>query len=122
MTNLAGKHALVTGGGTGIGAAVALALAEAGATITICGRRREPLDATAARHHNVHAEPADVTDQKSVLGLYDRAQAARGNFAIVVANAGGAQSAPAIACTTINVIAECANATAAPTAYRIGEK
>src|SRR5262249_61108411 len=36
---LAGKHALVTGGGTGIGAAIALALAEAGAGGAIFGRR-----------------------------------------------------------------------------------
>ncbi len=31
MTDLAGKHALVTGGGSGIGAAIALTLAQAGA-------------------------------------------------------------------------------------------
>ena len=39
MTNLSGKHALVTGGGSGIGAAIAFALANAGASVTICGRR-----------------------------------------------------------------------------------
>ena len=36
---LAGKHALVTGGGSGVGAAIALALAGAGIDVTICGRR-----------------------------------------------------------------------------------
>jgi NAD(P)-dependent dehydrogenase (short-subunit alcohol dehydrogenase family) len=90
MSDLAGKHALVTGGGTGIGAAIALTLAQAGADVTICGRRREPLDATATRHQNIHAEMADVTDQKSVAQLYSH-----GPFDIVVANAGGTQSAPA---------------------------
>ena len=93
--SVSGKHALVTGGGSGIGATIALALAEAGATVTICGRRRQQLDETAARHKNIHAETADVTDQKSLAQLYDTAQAARGKFDIVVANAGGAQSAPA---------------------------
>ena len=93
--SVSGKHALVTGGGSGIGATIALALAEAGATVTICGRRRQQLDATAARHKNIHAEIADVTDQKSLAQLYERARAARGTFDIVVANAGGAQSAPA---------------------------
>ena len=93
--SVSGKHALVTGGGSGIGATIALALAEAGAAVTICGRRRQQLDETAARHKNIHAETADVTDQKSLAQLYERAQAARGTFDIVVANAGGAQSAPA---------------------------
>jgi NAD(P)-dependent dehydrogenase (short-subunit alcohol dehydrogenase family) len=85
-----GKHALVTGGGSGIGATVAIALAEAGAAVTICGRRKQQLDETAARHKNIHAETADVTDQKSIAQLYGR-----GPFDIVVANAGGAESAPA---------------------------
>jgi NAD(P)-dependent dehydrogenase (short-subunit alcohol dehydrogenase family) len=87
---LTGKHALVTGGGSGIGATIALALADAGAAVTICGRRQQQLDETAARHENIHAETADVTDQKSIAQLYSR-----GPFDIVVANAGGAQSAPA---------------------------
>jgi NAD(P)-dependent dehydrogenase (short-subunit alcohol dehydrogenase family) len=95
MNSLTNKHALVTGGGSGIGAAVALALADAGATVTICGRRREQLDATAARHKNIHGETADVTDRESLARLYDNAQAARGKFDIVIANAGGAQSSPA---------------------------
>jgi NAD(P)-dependent dehydrogenase (short-subunit alcohol dehydrogenase family) len=88
--SVSGKHALVTGGGSGIGSTIALALAEAGAAVTICGRRRQQLDETAARHKNIHAEVADVTDQKSIVQLYSQ-----GTFDIVVANAGGAQSAPA---------------------------
>lgn len=95
MTNLAGKHALVTGGGSGIGAAIALTLAKAGAAVTICGRRRGPLESTAAQNKNIRAESADVTDEQSVAALYRNAQAVRGPFAIVVANAGGASSAPA---------------------------
>ena len=46
--DLAGKHALVTGGGTGLGRQMAEALAEAGARVTICGRREAPLKAAAA--------------------------------------------------------------------------
>jgi NAD(P)-dependent dehydrogenase (short-subunit alcohol dehydrogenase family) len=92
---LSGKHALVTGGGSGIGAAIALALARAGAGVTICGRRREPLEATAAQHKNIHSETTDVTDADAVGKLYQRARAVGGPFDIVVANAGGAQSAPA---------------------------
>jgi NAD(P)-dependent dehydrogenase (short-subunit alcohol dehydrogenase family) len=93
--SFSGKHALVTGGGSGIGAAIAVALAQAGTSVTICGRRRQQLDATAARHKNIHAEAADVTDQESMLRLYRQAHSERGKFDIVVANAGGTQSAPA---------------------------
>ncbi len=91
---LAGKHALVTGGGSGIGAAIALSLAQAGAMVTICGRRLAELQASAKRHGNVHAQVADVTDADALARLYRDAQAARGDFGIVVANAGGGDSAP----------------------------
>lgn len=90
---LAGKHALVTGGGTGIGAAIALALAERGAAVTICGRRLAQLQTSAKRHDNIHAQAADVTDPDLLRRLYHDAQAARGAFGIVVANAGAAESA-----------------------------
>jgi NAD(P)-dependent dehydrogenase (short-subunit alcohol dehydrogenase family) len=93
--NLAGRHALVTGGGTGIGAAIALALAQAGAAVTICGRRLAELKKSAARHNNIHAHVADVTDEPSLQRLYRDAQGERGAFGIVVANAGAAESAPA---------------------------
>jgi NAD(P)-dependent dehydrogenase (short-subunit alcohol dehydrogenase family) len=88
--SLAGKHALVTGGGTGIGAGLAAALVNAGAVVTVCGRRKEPLEAIAKSHKTIHAEVADVTDQKSIAGLYHNKR-----FDIVIANAGSAQSAPA---------------------------
>jgi NAD(P)-dependent dehydrogenase (short-subunit alcohol dehydrogenase family) len=92
---LAGKHALVTGGGSGIGASVAMNLARAGAEVTICGRRKELLEKTAASASNLFAIIADVTEEGSMTRLYEQAQTARGKFDIVVANAGGAESAPA---------------------------
>jgi NAD(P)-dependent dehydrogenase (short-subunit alcohol dehydrogenase family) len=94
-SSLVGKHALVTGGGTGIGAAIALALAQAGAIVTICGRRLAELQTSAARHENIHVQAADVTDADSLRRLYRDAQAARGAFGMVIANAGAAESAPA---------------------------
>ncbi|MBK1659420.1 SDR family oxidoreductase [Paracraurococcus ruber] len=42
---LAGRRALVTGGGTGIGLACAWALTRAGAAVTVLGRREAPLRA-----------------------------------------------------------------------------
>ena len=92
---IAGRHALVTGGGTGIGAAIARALAGAGATVTICGRRAEPLRAVAAAATNIRAVSADVTDEAAMVRLHETAEAAGEPIDIVVANAGTADSAPA---------------------------
>src|SRR5262245_26877889 len=48
MAALAGKVAWVTGAGSGIGQAAAIALAREGATVVLTGRRKEPLEETAA--------------------------------------------------------------------------
>jgi NAD(P)-dependent dehydrogenase (short-subunit alcohol dehydrogenase family) len=90
---IAGTHALVTGGGSGVGKAIALALAEAGINVTICGRREAALHAVASER--IHGIVADVTDEPSMVALYAKAEAARGPFDIVVANAGMSGSAPA---------------------------
>jgi NAD(P)-dependent dehydrogenase (short-subunit alcohol dehydrogenase family) len=100
MTQLSGKHALVTGGGTGIGAAIAIALAEAGASVTITGRRREPLEALAKEHPGINALVADVTDEASIAAAFNEAVEQNGPLSIVVANAGAAESA-AFARTTL---------------------
>jgi NAD(P)-dependent dehydrogenase (short-subunit alcohol dehydrogenase family) len=86
-------HALVTGGSSGIGRAIALALADAGIAVTICGRRADAL--LTVEHPRVHGIVADVTDTAAIAVMYEVAQAARGPFDIVVANAGASASAPA---------------------------
>ncbi len=73
---LAGKRIVVTGGGSGLGAAMASRFAELGASLVLCGRRAEPLEATAAalrgRGATVQAERCDVRDAAAVDALVDR--------------------------------------------------
>jgi NAD(P)-dependent dehydrogenase (short-subunit alcohol dehydrogenase family) len=89
---LAGKRALVTGGGSGVGAVIALALAEEGAAVTIAGRRRRQIEDVAARAPaSITPVEADVTEEASVAAMFEAAGAP---VHIVVANAGAAESAP----------------------------
>jgi NAD(P)-dependent dehydrogenase (short-subunit alcohol dehydrogenase family) len=94
-TEMTGRHALVTGGGSGVGRAIALALAQAGVTVPICGRRKAALDAVAGENARIAAIAADVTDEAAMAALYREAETARGPIDIVIANAGMAGSAPA---------------------------
>ncbi|RRH98829.1 SDR family oxidoreductase [Mesorhizobium tamadayense] len=94
-TTIAGRHALVSGGGSGVGRAIALALAGAGINVTICGRREAALAKVAGESGRIFGIAADVTDEASMASLYEKAEAARGPIDIVVANAGMSGSAPA---------------------------
>ena len=86
--------ALVTGGGSGVGAAIALDLAQSGTQVTITGRRFAALKAIAAQHDNIQAFTADVTDLAAMqAALADHVERC-GPPALVVANAGAANSAP----------------------------
>ena len=91
---LTGRHALVTGAGTGIGAAIALALAGAGASVSLAGRRRAPLEAVAAEAGRAAVIRADVTVEGDAARMVAEANRAFGPVDIIVANAGGAESAP----------------------------
>lgn len=94
MAQLSGQHALVTGGGRGIGRAVAAALSGAGATVTVLGRQQAALGEAVAAGHAVGAIVADVTDAAAIGAGVKSAEAARGPFDILVANAGGVSTAP----------------------------
>ena len=91
QTGLAGRHALVTGGGTGIGLAIAQALAGAGCQVTITGRRADVLADAAAATRGLHPLVMDVADEASVVDATAAAIAARGPVTICVANAGIAE-------------------------------
>jgi NAD(P)-dependent dehydrogenase (short-subunit alcohol dehydrogenase family) len=90
---LAGRHALVTGGGAGIGAAIARALAAEGTTLTLVGRRRGPLE-TVAGELGALVAVADVTDRSEVDRCFALARDAHGPISILINNAGAAESAP----------------------------
>jgi NAD(P)-dependent dehydrogenase (short-subunit alcohol dehydrogenase family) len=93
MATLAGRHALVTGGGRGIGRAIAASLSGAGATVTVLGRSEQPLrDAVAAGHAQSYAV-ADVTDEAAINAAIRQA-AERAPIDILIANAGSAVSVP----------------------------
>ena len=94
MAKLSGRHALVTGGGRGIGRAVAAALTAAGATVTVLGRQQAALDDAVAAGHAAGVIVADVTDPAAIEAGVKAAEAARGPFDILVANAGAAETAP----------------------------
>jgi NAD(P)-dependent dehydrogenase (short-subunit alcohol dehydrogenase family) len=85
--DLAGKHALITGGGTGLGRCMTEALAEAGARVTICGRREEPLrrvcDALTSAGRAARYVVADVTSDADRRRL----KAEAGDVDILVNNA-----------------------------------
>ncbi|MEM1417594.1 MAG: SDR family NAD(P)-dependent oxidoreductase [Myxococcota bacterium] len=91
---LAGRHALVTGGGTGVGAALALAFAEAGARVSVVGRREAPLAEVAERHPAIAACPGDVTGEASVAAFFAAARDRHGPVDVALVNAGVAESAP----------------------------
>lgn len=92
--NIGGRVALVTGASSGLGEAVALALANEGVTLAIAARRKERLDAVAARAKTRGARDArafevDLSDESSIDALLAEVRAAYGAVDILVANGGG---------------------------------
>ncbi|TQM37508.1 SDR family NAD(P)-dependent oxidoreductase [Pseudonocardia cypriaca] len=83
--SLAGRTALVTGGGSGLGAAIAEHLTRAGARVVVTGRRAEPLQEVAGRL-GARAEVCDVADPAAVDALADRLRDEE--VSILVNNAG----------------------------------
>lgn len=85
---IAGKHAVVTGGGRGIGLAIARALKAKGATISIISR------AAPDTGDGFFRASADVMDENSVSSALQSCRAANGAIAILVNNSGVAEGAP----------------------------
>jgi len=89
---LAGRTALVTGGGRGIGAACARALAAEGARVVVTGRTQAELDAV-ARELAGRAFRVDLTDRADTDRMLAELATSVGRIDILVNNAGIAESA-----------------------------
>lgn len=92
LLSLAGRLAVVTGGGLGLGRAICRRLADAGATVIVADLDGDRADAVA---HEIRAEggsadshPLDVSDVAAVTALTTQVVAAYGKLDIWVNNAG----------------------------------
>jgi NAD(P)-dependent dehydrogenase (short-subunit alcohol dehydrogenase family) len=94
--SLAGRVAVVTGGGTGLGKAMALELSRLGAAVAVVGRRREPLEQTVAELTGPGlAAPADVRDPDAIAAAFDSVEETLGPVTTLVNNAAGNFVVPA---------------------------
>lgn len=100
---LAGRGALITGGGSGIGLQCARYLVRDGASVTITGRTAARLEAAAAELE-AEAKPGatvawiagDVTVEADLIAAVERASEAEGGLHLAVANAGKGGVGPLI--------------------------
>lgn len=96
---LAGRIALITGGGSGIGLGIAHCMAGCGATVAILGRDEERLEDAAAGLRERHGGrtltfPADVRDPVALKTAVDEIVDAFGRLDVLVNNAAGNFYAP----------------------------
>jgi 3-oxoacyl-[acyl-carrier protein] reductase len=95
MKSVSGMSVLVTGGGSGIGEGTARHFAARGAKVTICGRRKEKIDAVAADIGPACAAvPADITVAADREAVVAAAVAHGGGLDALVSNAGNMYRGP----------------------------
>ncbi len=86
------RVAMVTGAGSGIGKQAALALLKEGWAVVLAGRRKDPLEATAAEGKPSGSPalvvPTDVADPASVQALFARTRETFGRLDLLFNNAG----------------------------------
>ncbi len=95
-----GRVVLITGGAGGIGTAMATLFGRLGATIVACGRTEASLDRLAADLDGIGV-PVDtramtIRDPDQVADLVDEVWARHGGLDVLVNNAGGQFSSPAV--------------------------
>jgi 3-oxoacyl-[acyl-carrier protein] reductase len=86
-----GKRVVVAGASRGIGRSIALAFAEGGASVSICARGPDALEATraeaAALGGVVHAATCDLAKESAIARYIPEAAAAMGGIDVLVNNA-----------------------------------
>ncbi|MBV9995610.1 MAG: SDR family oxidoreductase [Caulobacteraceae bacterium] len=96
--NLAGKRAIVVGGGEGVGRAVSLALAHEGVDLAICDWQGAPLADTCAAvrglGRQVVSMEVDVRERAALFAFYDLVDREWGSAQILVNLPGGVRRAP----------------------------
>ena len=86
--DLAGQHAVVTGGAQGIGFAIAKRLAASGAKITLWDMSADQLETAKASLAGAAAVVVDVSDAEAVVAAHKRSEAEGGPVSICVNSAG----------------------------------
>lgn len=87
---LAGKVALITGGGTGLGAEFAKRFIEEGAKVVISGRRKSKLEEVAAKlpKDSISVVAGDVSKPEDAKAMVDATVEFGGKIDVLVNNAG----------------------------------
>jgi gluconate 5-dehydrogenase len=98
LFDLAGKTAIVTGGGSGIGRDMAQALAEAGANVVLCARKLERCEQAARELAELGVKTlalrCDVRNPDEVNAVVDATRSELGRVDVLVNNAGTVWGAP----------------------------
>jgi NAD(P)-dependent dehydrogenase (short-subunit alcohol dehydrogenase family) len=91
------RVAIVTGGGSGIGRAAGSALAEDGWQVVLAGRRQALLDEACRDSDALTGIATDVTDERSVISLFETVANRFGRVDLLFNNAGTGAPASAVA-------------------------
>ena len=91
--SLAGKTAIVTGGGKGLGKTIAHFLLEAGMNVAICGRTESTIKQTAEQFYalfpgKVVGHVCDVSKSADVAGFVRKVKATFGELHVLINNSG----------------------------------
>lgn len=97
---LAGKNAIVTGGGSGINLSIARRYASQGARVALIGRTKEKLDSAVEEIRQAggtaSGHPADVRDYDALAAAIKSAREMHGEIDLVVCGAAGNFPAPVL--------------------------